>query len=133
MTILQGMSNYAKAHPILTGIQVVGLTLSAVSFLAVPVLGVVGFTAAGPAAGSVAAAWQASIGAVRAGSLFAWCQSAAMGGTALSGIQIAGVAGTALTKVADVPGLVEIFKGGFRTATLNQGILPQRVDRLPHR
>jgi len=49
----------------------VGLALSAVSFLAVPVLGAVGFTAAGPVAGSAAAAWQASIGAVEAGSLFA--------------------------------------------------------------
>ncbi|KAF7504606.1 hypothetical protein GJ744_002033 [Endocarpon pusillum] len=73
------------AHPVLTGVQIVGLTLSAVSFLAAPVLGVVGFTAA----------WQASIGAVEAGSLFAWCQSAAIGGAALSGIQVAGVVGAA--------------------------------------
>ncbi|KAL9117231.1 MAG: hypothetical protein Q9187_006236 [Circinaria calcarea] len=115
-SILQAASNYAKAHPLRTGIQVVGLTLSALSFLAVPVLGAVGFTAAGPAAGSAAAAWQASIGAVQAGSLFAWCQSAAMGGAAVGGIQVAGVAGAALTRVADVPGLVETFKTVFRTS-----------------
>jgi hypothetical protein len=60
----------------------------------------------------VAAAWQASIGAVEAGSLFAWCQSAAMGGAALSGFQIADVAGAILTRVTGIPGLVEAFKSG---------------------
>jgi hypothetical protein len=112
VNILQRLSSYAKTHPVLIGIQIVGLTLSAVSFFAVPVLGAVGFTAAGPAAGSVAATWQASIGAVEAGSLFAWCQSAAMGRAALSGIHIAGVAGAGLTRVTDILGLVEAFKSG---------------------
>jgi hypothetical protein len=109
------MTNYAKAHPYRTGIQVVGITLSIVSGLAVPVLGWAGFTAAGPAAGSAAAAWQASIGSVQAGSLFAWCQSAAMGGAALNGVQAAGYAGAVLTRVQDVPGLLETFRKGFRT------------------
>ena len=116
ISIPQSIRNYASAHPVRTGIQVIGLTLSAVSFLALPVLGAVGFTAAGPAAGSAAAAWQASIGVVEAGSLFAWCQSAAMGGTAVGGIQAAVVAGTALTRMADIPGLVETFKNVCRTA-----------------
>ena len=93
-----------------------GLTVSALSFLTVSVLGAVGFTAAGPAAGSAAVAWQASIGAVEAGSLFAWCQSAAMGGAAVSGIQAAGVAGAALTRVTDMPALFEKFRKGFRRA-----------------
>lgn len=92
-----------------------GTTVSVLSFFAVPVLGVIGFTAAGPAANSAAAAWQASIGAVNAGSLFSWCQSAAMGGGAVAGIQVAGVAGTALTRVGDLPELVETFKRSFRT------------------
>ncbi|KAL2040766.1 hypothetical protein N7G274_006224 [Stereocaulon virgatum] len=118
---LQAMTNYAKAHPYRTGIQVVGITLSVVSGLAGPVLGWAGFTAAGPAAGSAAAAWQASIGSVQAGSLFAWCQSAAMGGAALKGVQVAGYAGAALTKVKDVPGLLETFKREFHTE--------QRVQR----
>jgi hypothetical protein len=112
--IFRSISNYAKAHPVLTGIQTVGLTLSATPFFVVPVLGVMEFTAVGPAAGLLAAAWQASIGAVQAGSLFAWCQSAAMGGTALGG-QVVGVVGAALTRVAEVPGLVGKFKSGFRT------------------
>ena len=116
VSIIQAVTNYAKAHPIRTGIQVAGLTLTALSVFAVPVLGLVGFTSTGPAAGSAAAAWQASIGAVRAGSLFAWCQSAAMGGeVALGVIQIAGIAGAVLTKVTDIPGLEETFHKVFRT------------------
>ena len=114
ISLFQSISNYAKDHPVLTGLQVLGLTLSTLSFLAVPVLGAVGFTAAGPVAGSAAATWQASIGAVQAGSLFAWCQSAAMGGAAVGSIQAASVAGTVLTRVADIPGLVETFQKGFR-------------------
>ncbi|KAL8894401.1 MAG: hypothetical protein Q9192_004351 [Flavoplaca navasiana] len=114
VTLFQATKNYAKAHPVLTGLQIVGTTLSILSFCAVPALGAIGFTAAGPAANSVAAAWQASIGAVKAGSLFAWCQSAAMGGGALGGIQAAGVAGTALTRVGDLPELVETFRRSFR-------------------
>ena len=97
--------HHHQQHPVLTGIQVAGLTLSAVSFLAVRCI-----TAMGPVAGSLAAAWQSSIGAVQANSLFAWCQSAAIGGTALNAIRVAGVAGAALTRVADVPGLAEKFK-----------------------
>ncbi len=115
VTLFQATKNYAKAHPVLTGLQVVGTTVSVLSFFAVPVLGTIGFTAAGPAANSAAAAWQASIGAVKGGSLFSWCQSAAMGGRALGGIQAAGVAGTALARVGNLPELVETFRRGFRT------------------
>ena len=67
VSFLQAVNEYAKAHPVLTGLQVVGLTVSALSVLTIPVLGAVGFTAAGPAAGSAAAAWQASIGAIQSG------------------------------------------------------------------
>lgn len=118
VSIIQAMKNYAKAHPIRTGIQIAGLTLSAASMFTVPVLGFVGFKTLGPAAGSAAAAWQSSIGVVRAGSLFSWCQSVTMGGTALGGIQIAGVAGVAgaaLTRVTEIPGLQETFHKLFRT------------------
>ncbi|KAL9064592.1 MAG: hypothetical protein Q9161_008769 [Pseudevernia consocians] len=114
VTLFERSKNYVKAHPVLTGLQVVGTTVSVLSFFAVPILGAVGFTAAGPAAGSAAAAWQASMGAVKAGSLFSWCQSAAMGGWAVGGIQAAGVAGTALARVGDLPDLMETFRKGFR-------------------
>jgi hypothetical protein len=61
-------------------------------------LGWLGFTATGPAAGSYAASWMASIaaangGGVAAGSLYAWCQSVAMGGAAAVGWLGAGIAG----------------------------------------
>ncbi len=120
VTLFQATTNYAKAHPVLTGLQVVGATVSVLSFFAVPVLGAIGFTAAGPAANSAAAAWQASIGVVKAGSLFSWCQGAAMGGGALGGIQAAGVAGAALARAGELPELVETFRRGFRA--------PNRLD-----
>jgi hypothetical protein len=45
-------------------------------------LDMIGFTATGVAANSLAAAWQSSIGNVAAGSLFAWMQSTAAAGGA---------------------------------------------------
>ncbi|KAK0495247.1 hypothetical protein EDD18DRAFT_1171421 [Armillaria luteobubalina] len=53
------------------------LTLTIIHFL----LGLIGFGAAGPVAGSLAALIQSSIGNVVAGSLFALLQSIAMGGS----------------------------------------------------
>lgn len=41
----------------------------------------IGFSVIGPDPGSVAAAWQSSIGIVKAGSLFSMCQSLGMTGT----------------------------------------------------
>lgn len=63
------------------------------SVAALPILGAVGFAATGPVPLSAAAAWQSSVGLVQAGSVFAWCQSAAMGGAAVNGIVACGVAG----------------------------------------
>ncbi|PCH38591.1 hypothetical protein WOLCODRAFT_64885 [Wolfiporia cocos MD-104 SS10] len=59
-----------------------GAVLAAFTFPVVAPLAlvVVGFSAAGPVAGSIAAGIQACIGNVAAGSLFAVCQSVAMGG-----------------------------------------------------
>ena len=59
------------------------------------ILPAVGFGAAGPVAGSWAAAWQSSIGIVAAGSPFAFLQSAAMGGAAAGVIYGSGLAGLA--------------------------------------
>jgi hypothetical protein len=55
--------------------------------------GAVGFSAAGPVAGSLAAGWQSSMGLVAAGSPFAILQSAAMGGVGAAGC-VSAVAGT---------------------------------------
>ncbi|CAD6444335.1 fec80a45-8598-405e-9f90-1684910d6306 [Sclerotinia trifoliorum] len=91
-----GITNYIKTHPYRFTFQVVGGLLTAASIAAVPVLGAIGFSAAGPVAGSAAAAWQSGVGLVEAGSIFAWCQSVAMGGAAVSGIIGAGVGGAGL-------------------------------------
>ena len=69
------------------------MVLSAAAFGAPLILGAAGFGVMGPIAGSAAAGWQSSIGIVQAGSLFAWCQSAAMGGAAASTITAAGIVG----------------------------------------
>jgi hypothetical protein len=98
-------------------LQAVGVLAVTASVVAVPILGAAGFAATGPVAGSAAAAWQSSIGLVEAGSLFAWCQSAAMGGVALNGIFSLGVAGAGVAGVATVPAvprLAEKFNSIFR-------------------
>lgn len=86
-------SAYAKAHPFLLASQIAGGVVMTASVAALPILGAAGFAATGPIAGSAAAAWQSSVGLVQAGSLFAWCQSAAMGGAAVNGIIACGAAG----------------------------------------
>ena len=91
---------YARDHPFLLASQVVGGAALTASVAALPVLGLAGFAATGPVAGSAAVAWQSSIGLVQAGSLFAWCQSAAMGGAAVNGIIACGAAGGSLALAA---------------------------------
>jgi Interferon-induced 6-16 family len=108
---LAGFFQNASDHPVRTAFQVIGGLSILTAAVALPVLGAVGFTAAGPAAGSAAAAWQASIGLVEAGSFFAWCQSAAMGGAAVQGIIATGVAGAG---VAGGATFAERVKGLFR-------------------
>jgi len=63
-------------------------------------LGVIGFSAAGPVAGKIAAGLQAGIGNVAAGSLFAMAQSAAMGGAVSSVVAAAGALGGGGTAAA---------------------------------
>ena len=97
---------YAKAHPFLLTSQIVGGVGVIASLVALPILGAVGFAAAGPVAGSAAVAWQSSIGLVQAGSVFAWCQSAAMGGAAVNGIVALGAAGGSVALAATGAGVV---------------------------
>jgi hypothetical protein len=112
---------YVNDHPIRFGLQVGSVILSVAAVITVPVLGAVGFSSIGPVAGSAAAAWQASIGAVEAGSLFALCQSAAMGGAAVSGLAGIGSASAAIGLVAsslpDASSLRGTFIRKFRKGT----------------
>lgn len=59
----------------------IGVILFALACATPATLGAIGFSATGPLAKSFAAAWQASIGCVAPGSLFAFLQSATMGGS----------------------------------------------------
>ncbi|EFR05206.1 hypothetical protein MGYG_08220 [Nannizzia gypsea CBS 118893] len=79
-----------------------GALLALAPVLGPTILGAFGFTAIGPAAGSLAALWHASIGNVAAGSVFAWCQSAAMGGGAAGVFNVAGGVGAGLLGSAAV-------------------------------
>ncbi|KAF7870552.1 hypothetical protein EAF04_004296 [Stromatinia cepivora] len=103
----KGIGNYIKKHPYRFSFQVVGGLITAASIAAVPVLGAVGFSAAGPVAGSAAAAWQSGIGLIEAGSIFAWCQSVAMGGAAVGGVIGAGVGGAGLLAGATGLGVLD--------------------------
>ena len=83
----------AKAHP--TAATAIGG--AAIGVAAAPVaLASAGFGSAGVTAGSAAAGWQASIGNVAAGSLFATCQSAGAAGMASTTYAAVGSAGAAV-------------------------------------
>ncbi|KAG4034469.1 hypothetical protein MFRU_003g04300 [Monilinia fructicola] len=102
-----GLKNYIQKHPYRFGFQVLGGITTVASVATIPILGAVGFSAAGPLAGSTAAAWQSGIGLVQAGSIFAWCQSAAMGGAAVGGIIGAGVGGAGVLAGAMTLGMLD--------------------------
>jgi len=104
--LLSRIAGYIKEHPVLFGLKVAGGIASLASVLALPILGAVGFGVAGPVAGSAAAAWQSGIGLVEAGSIFAWCQGAAMGGAAVNGIVATGIAGAGVVGAAGMAGAV---------------------------
>ena len=112
--IVRGAGGYIRQHPMSFAVQTVGVLALTASVTALPLLWAAGFTSAGPAAGSLAAVWQSSIGSVAAGSAFAWCQSAAMGGAAASGIFGFGAAGAGAIGVGTLPILAGKFRGVFR-------------------
>ena len=112
-------AGYIKKHPILFSLQVAGGIASLASIIALPILGAVGFGVSGPVAGSAAAAWQSSIGLVEAGSFFAWCQSAAMGGAAVGGILATGLTGAGVAVGAALTGALD----GVDATTLKEKFL----------
>lgn len=98
---------YVKSHPAIFAFQSLGAVVGLASVITLPVLGAVGFSAAGPVAGSLATAWHSSIGLVQAGSLFAWCQSATMGGAAAGSLMGPGLTGLAVGGLATVAGNIK--------------------------
>ncbi|KDQ60063.1 hypothetical protein JAAARDRAFT_205106 [Jaapia argillacea MUCL 33604] len=109
-----------KAQIIAAGIF--GLVLAPV--IIHPVLGLIGFSAAGPVAGSLAALWQSSIGNVVAGSIFAMCQSIAAGGALpiivpiASGAVSAGMYSAIRAIAPHTRKVLELTSKGFIAATL---------------
>lgn len=84
----------------------IGLGIFGLASLVSPALGIVGFSTLGPAAGTAAAAWQSSVGIVQAGSIFAWCQSVAMGGSATGAIVAAQGVGVGVVGLATLEGML---------------------------
>ncbi|OOF97960.1 hypothetical protein ASPCADRAFT_205226 [Aspergillus carbonarius ITEM 5010] len=81
-SIISSGETFAREHTTALAVGSTGLALATAPITGPAILGMVGFSATGPVAASLAAVWQSSIGAVQAGSLFATLQGAAMGGTA---------------------------------------------------
>ena len=77
-----------------------GISVAIIACATPAILGAVGFGAYGPIAGSLAAAWQASIGAVVAGTPFALLQGMAMGGAAMGAVIGIGAGGAGVAAVA---------------------------------
>ena len=80
---LKDISAWIRAHPYQTAGIVGGTILFILACCTPAILAAAGFSSIGPVAGSAAAAWQASMGTVVAGSLFSFLQSAAMGAAAM--------------------------------------------------
>jgi len=116
--VLGKFRRYIHDNPL----HIAGGAFSTAALFTVPILGVIGFSAIGPVAGSAAAAWQASIGVVQAGSLFAFCQSVAMGDATTIRLGAAGAAGVFMIPVwgadSGLPSLDSLqatFVRNFRT------------------
>jgi hypothetical protein len=93
--------------------------------LAIPLLlPVIGFGAGGVIAGSAAAGWQAGIGAVQAGSLFAFLTSAGAGGAAATGaIMATGAVGASIFTVATGAGYFDAMRNEKEVRDLKEQFL----------
>lgn len=107
---LGSAGKYIREDPVSFGLQVAGVTAVAGAIATLPVLSAAGFSTAGPLVGSTAATWQSSLGLVQAGSAFAWCQSAAMGGAAVNNIIAIGAAGAGVVDAATASRVAAIRK-----------------------
>ncbi|KAF8460812.1 hypothetical protein BDZ91DRAFT_738264 [Kalaharituber pfeilii] len=88
-----------------------------------PLAAAIGFGAAGPVAGSIAAGWQASIGLVEAGSLFAMLQGIGMAGAAtaagapllatvgaVAGVGALAMGGSVISDMGEADGFVVVLQ-----------------------
>lgn len=103
------MTAWVEAHKKETAFILAGIIILVLCLAMPAVLGVIGFGALGPVVGSMAAAWQATIGNVVAGSLFAFLQSAAMGGAAMGFFVGLGVLG-AVVAMSGAASTIDVVK-----------------------
>ncbi|WXC62739.1 hypothetical protein SNK03_008569 [Fusarium graminearum] len=103
-TLLNRQMSGPAIATIATGVAIVAVP----AIVAGPILGALGFGAAGVAAGSTAAGVQSGIGSVAAGSLFATLQSASAGGY---GVAIVHGAVQAVGAVVGARGVGAWFRG----------------------
>src|SRR5438046_95423 len=100
-----------RSHPKACAVGTIGLVVTSLPITVPATLGAAGFAATGPALGSFAAAWQASIGSVAAGSVFSWLQSAAMGGALAQAISAAPGVGMGIMGSAALSTKWDLVKG----------------------
>ena len=123
MKKLKDISAWIRAHPYQTAGIVGGTILFILACCTPAILAAAGFSSIGPVAGSAAAAWQASMGSVAAGSLFAFLQSAAMGGAAMGVFVGVGAAGGGIAITAGLAAshvTVEKVEGVFKKEVIDR-------------
>ena len=113
--LVRSLTTWIKAHKKETALILAGIIILALCLAMPPILGAIGFGAQGPIIGSMAASWQASIGSVAAGSLFAFLQSAAMGGAAMAFFMVIGLLG-ALVAIVGAATTIDLVKEKCRGA-----------------
>ncbi|EPE27550.1 hypothetical protein GLAREA_04341 [Glarea lozoyensis ATCC 20868] len=112
----------AKKKNLLLGAKILGGGLA--TTLAAPVvLPLVGFGGGGVVAGSLAAAWQSSIGIVQGGSVFAFLTSAGAGGAATAAFMATGVAGASLLVAATGAGFFDKLRNETEVVELREHFL----------
>ena len=126
--ISQKLSSYIGNHPYLFAAQTLGISISFTSLLILPILG---FGTVGPIAGSIAAGWQSSIGAVSANSLFALLQSAGMGGPALMSVTGIGIGGVFLLFMASIRAVPRnVYQGAGESALAGLLTYGKRIKNI---
>lgn len=113
--LTKSMTTWIKAHKKQLAVILAGIIILALCLAMPAILGTIGFGASGPVVGSMAAAWQATIGNVVAGSLFAFLQSAAMGGAAMGLFAGFGVLG-AIVAMGGAASTIDVVKEKYREA-----------------
>lgn len=116
--LARSMTTWIKAHKKETALILTGIIMLALCIAMPAILGAIGFSAQGPIIGSMAAAWQSSIGSVAAGSLFAFLQSAAMGGAAMGLFAGFGVLGAVVAMVG-AAATMEVVKEKYQEVIEN--------------